>query len=168
MPADAEPEVAMPADGVPEVATPADALALAALAERTRGAAVVQGASGGAAPVVAAVDAEPAWIEVVRAEAVRAEVWELEVAPSCVQPTVQLEQGSASVEPELLEPDAAGPVSPVWGAGEVRLGASLRKKKEQRLVVPARAFVDLGRPPAEWRSSAFAPAPASGQGHRCA
>ena len=64
---------------------------------------------------------------------VRAEAWELEFAPSCVQ----LAQGSASVEPEPVEP-----VSPVWGAGEVRLGASLRKKKEQRLVVPARAFAD--------------------------
>ncbi|WP_296110505.1 hypothetical protein [uncultured Corynebacterium sp.] len=124
----AEPEVAMPADGVPEVAMPAAALALAALAVRAPGAAVVQGAPGGAAPVVAAVDAEPAWVEVVRAEA-----WELEFAPSCVQ----LAQGSASVEPEPVEP-----VSPVWGAGEVRLGASLRKKKEQRLVVPARAFAD--------------------------
>lgn len=122
---------------MPEVATPADALAIAAeavdveelrfaaVAERTPGAAVVRGAPGGTAPVVAAVDAEPAWVEVVRAEA-----WELEVAPSCVQPTVQLAQGSAAVEP----------VSPVWGAEEVRLGASLRKKKQ--LVAPARAFAD--------------------------
>ena len=102
----------------PEVAMPAGALALAALAERTPGAAVVRGAPGGAAPVVAVVDAEPAWAEVVRAEA-----WELESAPSCVQSTVQRAQASASVAPEL-----AGPVSPVWGAGEVRLGASLRKK----------------------------------------
>ena len=113
----------MPADGVPEVAMPAgampaDALALAALAERTPGVAVAQNAPGGAAPVVAVVDAEPAWAEVVRAEA-----WELESAPSCVQPTVQRAQASASVGPE-----PAGPVSPVWGAGEVRLGASLRKK----------------------------------------
>lgn len=123
----------MPADGVPEVAMPADALALAALAERTPGVAVAQNAPGGAAPVVAVVDAEPAWAEVVRAEAalvevvqieaVRAEAWELESAPSCVQPTVQRAQASASVGPE-----PAGPVSPVWGAGEVRLGASLRKK----------------------------------------
>ena len=125
----------MPADGVPEVATPADALALAALAERTPDAAVVQGAPGGAAPVVAAADAESAWVEVVRAEAALVEVWELEFAPSCVQPTVQLAQGSASVEGEPVEP-----VSPVWGAGEVRLGASLRKKKQ--LVAPARAFAD--------------------------
>ena len=130
-PEGAEPEVAMPAGGVPEVATPAAALALAALAVRAPGAAVVQGAPGGAAPVVAAVDAEPAWVEVVRTEA-----WELEFAPSCVQPTVQLAQGSASVEPEPVEL-----VSSVWGAGEVRLGASLRKKK-QRLVAPARAFAD--------------------------
>lgn len=156
------PEVAESADGVPEVATPADVPAFAASAERAPDAAVARGAPGGAAPVVAAVDAEPAWTEVVRAEVVWAEAWELESAPSCVQPTVQPAQGSVSVEPE-----PAGPVSPVWSAGEVRLGASLRKKKEQRLVVPARAFVDLGRPPAEWRSSAFAPAPASGQDHRC-
>ena len=115
----------MPAGGVPEVATPANARALAALAERTRGAAVVQGAPGGAAPVVAAVDAEPAW-----AEAALVEAWELESAPPCAW----LAKGSASVEPE-----PAGPVSPVWGAGEVRLGASLRKKKQQ-LVAPARAF----------------------------
>ena len=128
----AEPEVATPADGVPEVAVSEDALALAAAAERTPGVAVVQGAPGGAAPVEAAADAEPAWVEVVRTEA-----WELEVAPSCVQPTVQLAQGSASVEGEPVEP-----VSPVWSAGEVRLGASLRKKKEQQIVVPARAFVD--------------------------
>ena len=59
--------------------------------------------------------AEAALVEVVRAEA-----WALEFAPSCVQ----LAQASASVEPE-----PAGPVSPVWGAGEVKLGASLRKKK---------------------------------------
>lgn len=133
----AEPEVATPADGEPEVAMPADALALAAVAERTPGVAVVQGAPGGAAPVVAAVDAEPAWAEVVQIEAALVEAWEPESAPSCVQPTVQLAQGSASVEPEPVEP-----VSPAWGAGEVRLGASLRKKKEQQIVVLARAFAD--------------------------
>lgn len=123
----------MPAGGVPEVAMPADALVLAALAERAPGVTVAQSAPGGAAPVAVVVDAEPAWAEVVRAEAalvevvqieaVRAEAWELESAPSCVQSTVQRAQASASVAPEL-----AGPVSPVWGAGEVRLGASLRKK----------------------------------------
>ncbi len=128
----------MPAGAVPE-----DALALAAVAERTPGVAVVQGAPGGAAPVVAAADAESAWVEVVRAEAVRTEAWELEAAPSYVQPTVQLGQGSASVEGEPVEP-----VSPVWGVEEVKLGASLRMKRQQ-LVAPARAFADSWRPPAE-------------------
>lgn len=41
-----------------------------------------------------------------------------------------------------MEPEPVELVSPVWSAGEVKLGASLRKKKEQRLVVPAKAFVD--------------------------
>lgn len=114
---------------MPEVAMPAGALALAAEAERAPGVAVAQNAPGGAAPVVAAADAEPAWAEVVRAEAALVEVvqieaalveaWELESAPPCAW----LAKASASVAPE-----PAGPVSPVWGAGEVRLGASLRKK----------------------------------------
>lgn len=119
-----EPPVGAPASAEP--AWPAvEVVALGAAAA----ASVVSVAPGGAEPadaaalVVAAADAESA----------RAEAWELESAPSLAQPV----QGTFAVEPEPAEP-----VSPVWGAGEVRLWASLRKKKEKRLVAPARAFAD--------------------------